>query len=138
MGLPERRAQKEFIDNVFPALKAEVTKAAGYEMPIEVDWETLTLTDMSHLYRESWPKVYFEPLVDALKAICIDDMGKEALKSKLKKVVIQNKHSIYYGDRWASWDDPTGTLTLDHEPCTNVDNMTERKEGAQKLLESKL
>ena len=31
-----------------------------------------------------------------------------------------------------------GTLTLDHEPHTNVDDINERSEGIRKLLESKL
>lgn len=87
-------------------------------------------------YDESWPKVYFTPLIEALKDITRDDMGKEALHSSLKKIVIENRSGIYYGDRMASWAD--GVLTLDHEPCTNVDNISERQDGIRKLLESKL
>ena len=139
MGLAERRAAKEFETNVFPGLKAEVVKAAGFEMPMEIDWESLQKTDTSpDYYRESWTKVYFEPMVEAFKAICVDDMGKEALKGSLKKIVIHNKHDIYYGDRWASFDKASGTLTLDHQPTTNVDAMKERKDGLQKTLEENL
>lgn len=138
MGLAERRAAKEFETNVFPGLKAEVTKAAGFELPIEIDWESLQKTETSpDYYRESWTKVYFTPMVDALKAIGVDDMGKEALKA-LKKIVIHNKHDIYYGDRWASFDKPSGVLTLDHQPTSNVDNIDERAKGLQKELEDKL
>jgi hypothetical protein len=138
MGLTERRAQKEFVDSLFPALKAQIDKAAGFDVAVEVDWESLTVADYSHLYKECWPKVYFEPTVEALKAICVDDMGKDALKAKLKKIVIHNKHDISYGDRWASFDDGSGTVTLDHNPVSNIDDVKERKEGLQKLLESKL
>lgn len=138
MGLQERRAQKEFVDNVFPGLKAEMEKAAGFSLEVTVDWDSITEDNYAHMYREAWPKVYFEPTIEAFKAICIDDMGKEALKSKLKKVVIHNKHGIYYGDRWASFDDGSGTLTLDHQPVSNVDDVKARKEGLQTLLESKL
>jgi hypothetical protein len=138
MGLTERRAQKEFIDNVFPALKAEIGKACGFDVEVTVDWDSITKDEYSHMYREAWPKVYFEPTIEAFKAICVDDMGREALKAKLKKIVMHNKHGIYYGDRWASFDDGSGTLTLDHEPVSNVDDVKDRKEGVQKLLESKL
>jgi hypothetical protein len=136
MGLAERRAAKEFETKRFPQLKKDIDDAAGFEVPVEVAWETLAKEGESHLYAESWPKVFFEPLVTALKAITIDDMGKEALKGGLKKVVIQNRSGAYYGDRMANFEG--GTLTLDHEPHTNVDNISERVEGIQKLLESKL
>ena len=33
-------------------------------------------------------KIYFEPLAAALQSITADELGKNALKSKLKKVVI--------------------------------------------------
>lgn len=138
MGLTERRAQKEFQDSLFPALKAQIDKAAGFDVPIEVDWESLSVADYSHLYKEAWPKVYFDPTVEAIKAICVDDMGKEALKAKLKKIVIHNKHDISNGSRWASFDDASGTVTLDHSPVSNIDDVKDRKAGLQTLLESKL
>jgi len=103
---------------------------------MEVDWESLTTADQSHLYGECWPKVYFQPQVEAFKSICADAMGKDALKAALKKIVIVNKGEIYYGDRWAKFDG--GVLTLDHQPCTNVDNIQERTDGLRTLLEKAL
>ena len=63
-------------------------------------------------------------------------MGKEAVRGALKKIVIQNTAEIYYGDRWASFEG--GTLTLDHQPTTNVDSVQDRIDGLVVTLEKKL
>jgi hypothetical protein len=136
MGLAERRAAKEFETKRFPQFKKDIDEAAGFEVPVVVHWDTLAKEGESHLYDESWPKVFFEPLIAALKAITVDDMGKEALKAGLKKIEIQNRSGAYYGDRMATFEG--GTLLLDHEPHTNVGDVDDRIKGIQKLLESKL
>jgi hypothetical protein len=136
MGLAERRAAKNFTDNLFPGFKKQIDEAAHFDVPIDVKWDTLQADGMADGYAENWAKVYFQPLVTALKAITIDDLGKEALKGGLKKIVIENKSGVYYGDRWATLQD--GVLTLDHEPCTNVDNVDERATGLQQVLEKGL
>ena len=136
MSLTDRRALKEFETKRYPLIKKDIDEAAGFEIPVEVKWDTLAAEDMGHLYDECWPKVYFRPLIEALKAITIDDMGKEALKTGVKKIEIQNVAGIYYGDRMATLDG--GVLRLDHKPTTNVDDINNRRKGIQKLLESKL
>jgi hypothetical protein len=136
MGLGERRAAKNFETNQLPALKKEIDQAAGFDVPLEINWEQLSPEGQAHLYEESWTKVYFRPLVDALKAICVDDMGKEALKGALKKVVIKNSQNVYYGDRIATFEG--GVLTLDHEPTTNIDDVADRAKGIQAMLEKNL
>ena len=136
MGLAERRAAKDFETKRFPQLKEAIDKAACFAVAVEVAWEKLAAPDQAHLYEESWEKVYFRPLAEAFTAICIDDMGKEALKASLKKVVITNSGGTYYGDRIATFSD--GVLTLDHEPCTNVDDVADRTTGIRKVLESAL
>ncbi|WP_223644072.1 hypothetical protein [Corallococcus sp. EGB] len=136
MGLAERRAAKEFETKRFPQFKKDIDEAAGFEVPVTVAWDTLTLEGESHLYDECWPKVYFVPLIEALKGITIDDMGKEALKSSLKKIEIQNRADTGNASRIASFEN--GTLLLDNNPHTNVDEVTERTKAIQSLLESKL
>ncbi len=136
MGLVERRAAKEFETKQFPQLKKEVDAAAGFEVLLEVRWDTLATEGQAGLYAESWPAIYFEPLITAIRAVGIDDMGREALKAGLKKVVIQNQAGVYYGDRMATFAD--GVLTLDHEPCTNVADVKDRSKGIQEALEKGL
>jgi hypothetical protein len=135
VGLSERRAIKEFQDTLFPEIQKQVKEAAGFDVPLEVDWETLALQGSSHLYLESFPKVYFTPLVKALSEVTRDEMGREALKTGLKKVVIANKTGKYSASGFTF---EQGVLTLDHEPCTNVDDITERAEAIQKMLEDAL
>jgi hypothetical protein len=136
MGLAERRAAKEFETKRFPQFKKDIDTAAGFDVPVTVAWDTLALEGESHLYDECWPKVYFVPLIEALKGITFDDMGKEALKAGLKKIEIQNRAGTSYGDRMATFDG--GTLLIDHKPHTNVDDVDDRTKGIRTLLESKL
>lgn len=138
MGLAEKRAAKEFQEKRFPAFKKEVDDAVGFEVPFEVKWEQLSEDGYGASYDEFWSKVYFKPLIAALKAIAIDDMGKDALKGSLKSILIRNEGGIYYGDRMAIFEKSSGRLTLDHKPSSNVDNVEERKNGIQKTLEDAL
>jgi len=136
MGLAEKRAVKEFQDGAFLEWKKKIDAAAGMTIEIEVKWEQLAEDGMSHLYAEAWPKVYFEPVEAALKSICADAMGKEALHGALKKISIVNENKIYYGDRWSKFEG--GVLMLDHQPHSNIDDIKDRTEGVVKTLENSL
>jgi hypothetical protein len=136
LTLAERRIVSEFETGPYPALKTRVEEAAGFPVPMEVHWDTLAVPGESRLYAESWPSVYFEPLIAGLAAVCRDEMGREALKGALKKIVIQNTKSCVYGDCWATLAD--GVLTLDHESLTNSGAIQERTNGLVTVLESNL
>lgn len=136
MGLAERRAAKEFETNKFPDLKKAVDAAAGFDLPIEVDWESLAVNDYAHLYEDAWTKIYFTPLCDAFKNITVDQMGKDALKGALKKVIIKNRGGHYSAP--SCYEFANGILTVDHEAASNVDNVSERSRELQKMLEAKL
>lgn len=132
MGLQERRAVKAFQDGSYQNLTSEINTLAGSSLEFEVNWDTLALEEYSHLYDEGFTKVYFTPLINALKEITIDDMGKEALKETLKKIVIKNEAGNYYGSTAYAFSG--GVLTIDHQPFSNIDNITERSEELSKLL----
>ena len=136
MGLAERRAALEFETNALPALKARIDKTAGFAIPMDIRWDTISPVGESRLYAESWPAVYFEPLAIALESIARDAMGKEALQTGLKSVVIQNTRGVYYADTWATFEG--GALTLDHEPLTNAGDLQARADGLIKVLEAGL
>jgi hypothetical protein len=131
MGLAERRALKAFQDERYPELKQEIDTAAHKNVLIEVDWDSLGVEDYANSYPEFFHKVYFLPLIEAFKAIAFDDMGREALGSGLKKVVIRNS-----GSTEASFQD--GVLTLDYSSVSNIDYWEERKTAWQTLLEKGL
>ena len=136
MGLAERRAAKEFETKKFPALKEAIDKAAGFAVAIEVAWDKLATPDNVHLYDEAWEKVYFQPLAEAFAAICIDDMGKDALKGALNKVIVTNINGTYNGENIATF--AGGVLTLDHEPFSNIGDVADRIKGITRTLESAL
>ena len=135
MGLTEKRAVQQFKDSKFPSLKKEIDQAAGFEVPVEVKWDTLAADGYSHLYDECFPKVYFTPLCEAFKEITKDQMGKDALKGSLKKIVLANTKETY--DSSGSTFD-NGVLEINLQPCTNVDEIDSRKQWIQELVESKL
>lgn len=70
-------------------------------------------------------------MTETFKCIAFDDMGREALASGLKKVVIRNS-----GQSEDSFQD--GVLTLDYSPVSNIDYWEDRKNTWQKLLEKGL
>jgi hypothetical protein len=131
MGLAERRAVKAFAEGKYLKLKQEIDAAAGFEVPVEVNWDSLAVDDYAHLYEEAFNKVYFRPLLDAIKAIGIDDLGKAALKSDLKQIVIEDSGN----------SNPTfqsGILTLKYHAVSNLDYWMDRKKDIQSVLEKGL
>lgn len=135
MGLKEKRAVQDFEQNIFPGLKTEIETIAGFSIEFEIAWEKLAIDGYDHLYAEAFPKVYFTPIANAFKEICVDDMGKEALKGALKKIFITNEKGASSPTAMAF---EGGTLTVDHKPATNIDDIDVRSKAIQKLLENAL
>ncbi len=136
MGLAERRAAKNFETNLLPGLKKQINEAAGFDVLLDVKWDTLAVDGYAESYDNFFPTVYFRPLIDALKAITIDDMGKEALKSSLKAVIIQNTRDSGNASAMPSFSG--GTLTLDHSPSTNLGDEEARARAIRETLEKVL
>lgn len=91
MGLAERRRIATIKDVHGPRFQLELNKAAGFELPLEIDLSTFpenaTVLDCYDYYYESYgpgllPKVF--------EQLCVDDLGKAAVQEKIKKVVFQN------------------------------------------------
>lgn len=134
MGIAERKAAKQFEETHYPKLKKDIDAAAHFDVPVEVDWTSLAVEGYEHLYEETWPKIYFAPLIGALRAISQDDLGRESLQGSLKRVIIRNSAGNSSASSVATFRD--GVLTLDHEPATNVDEVEDRQQAIQKALEA--
>jgi hypothetical protein len=133
MGLAERRATKAFQDNELPKLQKALDDAAGFPVTLEIDWENLAQEGYADHYNDWWKSVYFTPVTRAIKEeIAIDEMGQEALKEKLKKIVFTNRGGYYSPESAINWKD--GVLTVDHSPSTNVDYIDDRKQRAASEL----
>jgi hypothetical protein len=87
MGLNERRKIKELQDTTLPVRVKEIEEICGKPIPYEVDWESFA-DDAQALN-------FFDNLSPhrinmALRAICLDDMGKEAVRDGLKLLKLKN------------------------------------------------
>ena len=86
MGLNERRKIKELQDETLPGRVKEITEICGAPIPYEVDWTTFD--DMEAL--NFMDNISCHRLNMALRAICMDDMGKQAVREGLKLVKLAN------------------------------------------------
>ena len=87
MGLNERRKIKDLQDTTFPGRVKEIEEICGVAIPYEVDWESLS-DDMEGL--NFIDNLSCHRLNMALRPICSDDMGKQAVREGLKKIVLKN------------------------------------------------
>ncbi|HEU0029391.1 MAG TPA: hypothetical protein VFQ53_02075 [Kofleriaceae bacterium] len=129
MGLAERRASKDFQDKHFPELRNEIHKVAGFPVPIEVNWDQLAVEGQTDYYKEAWTEIFFKPVIEALRSIGRDDMGKEALKGGLKKIEFRNSSGSYSPHSAISFTN--GTIMIDHE----LSNVGDTKDRTKYLIE---
>ena len=135
MGLKERRAAQGFQEGKYAELKNAIDAACGFNINMDVDWDSLAIEGWDHMYEDAFPKIYFNPILDAFKQIGADDMGKEALKAGIKSVKIENKNGR--GDpSGITFSD--GVLTIDHKPNTNLDDVQKRTDKIVSIIESAL
>lgn len=87
MGLNERRKIKELQDVTFPGRVKEIEEICGKAIPYEVDWESLA-DDAEGL--NFIDNISCHRLNMALRVICQDDMGKEAVRDGLRLIKLKN------------------------------------------------
>jgi len=87
MGLNERRKIKELQETTFPGRVKEIEEICGKAIPYDVDWESLA-DDMDGL--NFLDNISCHRLNMALRMICQDDLGKEAVRDGLKLVRLKN------------------------------------------------
>lgn len=136
MGLAERRATKEFQDKSLPGLRAEIEKLAGGAVELDIHWEQLAKEESADSYADWWRKVYFQPVINALKTITRDQIGKDAIKEGFKKIIFCNTRGAYSAESAITFT--AGELTIDHDPGSNVDYIDERAGYITKIVEKAL
>lgn len=87
MGLNERRKIKELQDTTLPERIKEIEEICGKGIPYEVDWDSLA-DDAEGL--NFLDNISCHRLNMALRTICVDDMGKEAVRDSLKAIKLKN------------------------------------------------
>lgn len=87
MGLKERRLMQQITETTIPEAVSALKTQCGEEIAIDVDWSGFE-TDAVAL--ERLPSQCFDRTVTAITWLCQDDIGKEAVRNGLKRIVIQN------------------------------------------------
>lgn len=87
MGLVERRKIKELQEIILPERVREIEEICGKPIPYEVDWESLAddLEGLNFLDNLSCHRLNM-----ALRTICLDEMGKEAVRDGLTLIKLKN------------------------------------------------
>ena len=87
MGLNERRKIKDLQETVFPGRVKEIEAICGKAISYDVDWDSLA-DDMEGL--NFIDNLSCHRLNMALRVICQDDMGKQAVRDGLKSIKLRN------------------------------------------------
>jgi hypothetical protein len=87
MGLEERRKIKELRETTLPEREKELLEITGSEIHYDVDWDSFAddLEGLRFLDNLSCHRLNM-----ALRVICMDDLGKEAVAEKLRTVKLGN------------------------------------------------
>ena len=87
MGLNERRKVKELQDVILPGREKEIEEICGKAIPYHVEWDTIAdnLEALNYLDNISCHRLNM-----ALRMVCQDEMGKEAVRDGLKGVTLSN------------------------------------------------
>src|SRR5215467_8358176 len=100
MGLNERRKVNELKETTFPGRVKEIEEICGAPIPYEVDWDSLAddAAGLNFLDNLSCHRLNM-----ALRTICGDDLGKEAIRDGLTLIRLRNVAEV--GDRHIAFAD---------------------------------
>lgn len=87
MGLNERRKIKEMQEVTLPGRVQEIAEICGAAIPYQVDWESMADDGQALNFVDN---LSCHRLNMALRMICQDEMGKQAVREGLKEVRLKN------------------------------------------------
>ena len=128
MGLAERRKMKELQEVTFPERVKEIEEICGKAIPYEVDWESLA-DDAEGL--NFIDNISCHRLNMALRTICIDDLGREAVRDGLRLIKLKNVKDK--SDMSITFDD--GVLAMHCAYALRTDGMYSDTEIRNLLME---
>lgn len=87
MGLNERRKVESLKQETLPARVKEIEEICGKPIPYEIDWESLAddATALNFIDNISCHRLNM-----ALRMICQDEMGRQAVRDGLKLIKLKN------------------------------------------------
>ena len=105
MGLNERRKVESLKQEILPGRVKEIEEICGKAIPYEVDWDSIANDAAALNFLDN---ISCHRLNMALRMICQDDMGRQAVRDGLKLVKLKNVAAA--SDRHISFKD--GTLEM--------------------------
>lgn len=141
LGLAERRAIAAYRQDTWPAIERGIHEAAGFPVPLEVEWDQIALPgDAAYYGRDDYfGKTIFEPLTAALRSITADAMGRDALRAKLQRIRVRfdekTAPASNYPNGLAFRD---GALDINWRPYSNTADLQDRTRAITQLLERNL
>ena len=130
MGLNERRKIKELQEVTLPERVKEIAEICGVGIPYEVDWDSIADDAEALKFLDN---VSCHRLNMALRVICMDDMGKQAVREGLKLIKLKNVKDV--SAMKMSFEG--GVLEMHCAYALGASGM-HRDDDIRKLLESKL
>ncbi len=84
MALEDKRFKQSLTTEVLPEIVKELSDVVGGDVEIDIDWESFTSKEsMQEIQHQVFGRV-----LEALRAIAVDDIGKEALQESMKAVSV--------------------------------------------------
>lgn len=140
-GLAERRAMAAYSKEVWPSIEKSIQEAAAFPVSVSLDLGRLALPGYADSYKSDdyLRKPIIDPLVKSLAAVSQDEMGRAALHSKLKSIIITYDEATAPASNYEKGVAfESGNLTINWKPFTNVDDLEARSQAITKVLESNL
>ncbi|RYF09753.1 MAG: hypothetical protein EOO77_23065 [Oxalobacteraceae bacterium] len=141
LGLADRRAIAAYRQDKWPALEQAIRKAAGFDVPIEVEWDQLALPGDGAYYGNDdyFGKTIFEPLTAALTSITSDTMGRDALKAKLQRIHVRFDEKTAPASNYPNGlGFQNGVLDINWRPFSNTADGADRTKALTEIMEKNL
>jgi hypothetical protein len=87
MGLEEKRKIKEYQDTIIPERTTELAEIVGGTIPYEIEWDTFADDAEALRFLDN---LSFHRINMAMRTICTDDLGKEAVRDAIKSIKLKN------------------------------------------------
>ena len=143
MGLAEKRAVDTFKNSEYTEFLGKLKTILGRDVPVETNWDELTKRiegysgDISVRFKDYFENMFSKSILTSFSAICVDNMGKEAVASILKKIIIKSDENASASEKGFKFEDGILSANMSY---TNTDevNLGYRTEALQKILEKNL
>lgn len=141
LGLAERRAIAAYRQERWPPIEQGIRQAAGFDVPVDVEWDQLTLPGDAGRYAkdEYFGKTIFQPLTAALSGITADQMGRDALKAKLQRIHVRFDEKTAPASNYLNGlSFANGVLDINWRPFSNTADVADRTKALTQILEKNL